>query len=204
MMRRPIASDVRGAALVEFAFVAPVMLLLMMGLCDLIYQVYAKSVLNGAVQKAGRDATIQGGAQQTDTLDARVLTGMSGLFSLPTNSCATTPVAGSWCSSRKSYATFSTIGAEPFTDSNNDGIRQVGECYSDINGNKQWDADAGIAGQGGANDVTLYTMSVTYPRIFPIAGLIGWPTTVTITTTTLLKNQPYATQAASSPATICT
>ena len=203
-MLRRLRRDTRGVTLVEFAFVAPVMIILMMGLCDLLYQTYAKALLNGAVQKAARDGTIQGGAQQTGALDQRVMTLMKGLIGDTTQSCATTPAASTWCSTRKSYASFAQVGPEPFTDANGDGIRQSGECYSDINGNKQWDADPGAGGQGRANDVTVYTMNVTYPRIFPVAGLFGWSSTQTISTTTLLKNQPYASQTTSTPATICT
>lgn len=204
MTSRRLRRDRRGAALVEFAFVAPVMCLLMMGLGDMLYQLYAKAVLNGAVQKAARDSAIQGGGNQTATLDGKVIAVLASLMHAPTQSCAATPAAGTWCSSRKSYATFAQVGPEPFTDLNGDGIRQTGECYSDVNNNHQWDADPGIGGQGGANDVTLYTMSVTYPRVFPVAGLFGWASTVTMTTSTLLKNQPYATQPTASPATICT
>ena len=61
MIRRKVASDTRGAALVEFAIIAPVMCLLMMGLGDMLYTLYAKAVLNGAVQKSARDSGIQAG-----------------------------------------------------------------------------------------------------------------------------------------------
>ena len=71
---------------------------------------------------------------------------------------------------RKNYDSFSVIKPEPFTDTNGNGIRNTGECYTDINGNSQWDADPGVSGQGGANDVTLYTVTVTYPRLFPLFG----------------------------------
>ena len=204
MIRRGLARDTRGAALVEFAIVAPVMILLMMGLGDMLYTLYAKAVLNGAVQKAARDSGIQGGALLSGTLDGRVATMMGNLMATPINSCAANPTVPTWCSTRKSYSTFSQIAPEPFTDVNADGIRQVGECYSDINGNRQWDADPGKTGQGGANDVTVYTMTITYPRLFPVAALFGWSTNSIITATTTLKNQPYASQATSTPATICT
>ncbi len=187
MTRRSLLRDTRGAAFTEFAFVAPVMILLFMGLGDMSYQLYAKSLLNGAIQKAARDSAIQGGAQQAGALDAKVIAVVSTLMKAPTQSCATTPAASTWCSTRRSYASFAQVGPEPFTDANADGIRQSNECYSDVNGNKQWDADPGA----------------TYPRIFPAAKLFGWTQNVTISQTTLLKNQPYATQTVVTPATIC-
>lgn len=56
---RHLRRDQAGATIVEFAFVLPVMVLLLMGLGEILYQEYAQSVLTGALQKAGRDSTIQ-------------------------------------------------------------------------------------------------------------------------------------------------
>ena len=49
----------RGTALMEFALTAPVFLLILMGIFDYCWQMYAQQVLQGAVAKAGRDATIE-------------------------------------------------------------------------------------------------------------------------------------------------
>jgi hypothetical protein len=183
-----------GAALLEFALVAPVALLMAMALCDIAYQLYLQSVLAGLVQKVGRDSTIQGA--NTATLDATMLATMQTI----NNNLAY--ATGS--PTRESYATFSTIAPEPFTDTNRNGIRDAGECYTDVNGNSQWDADAGIAGNGGAGDMVIYTASMTYPHLFPFAAWLGWSPRATITATTILKNQPYAAQQVASPATVCT
>ena len=66
---RALSRNSRGVTVVEFAIVAPVMMMLLMGLSDLAYQIYAQSILNGALQKAGRDATIQGAANNTAAID---------------------------------------------------------------------------------------------------------------------------------------
>ena len=78
------------------------------------------------------------------------------------------------------------------------------ECFDDVNANGIWDADPGKTGQGGANDVALYSMSITYTRIFPVARLLGFSATQTIAAQTLLKNQPYATQAVPTIPSVCT
>jgi hypothetical protein len=52
--------------------------------------------------------------------------------------------------------------------------------------------------------VTYYKMKATFPRLFPFSWLIGWSQSVTITASTILKNQPYATQTVNAVATICT
>ncbi|MBN8847181.1 MAG: pilus assembly protein, partial [Sphingomonas sp.] len=89
--------DRRGATIVEFAIVAPVMLLLLMGLADVIYQGYVQSALTGAVQKAARDATIEGNGnvQNTDALDAKVQAMVRKIAP-----------AATFSSTRKSYAYF--------------------------------------------------------------------------------------------------
>lgn len=185
--------DRRGATIIEFAIVAPVMMLLMMGLGDLLYQVYAQSVLNGAVQKAARDSGIEGGAANISTIDGTVQTIARQIAP-----------AATFVPTRKSYDSFAEVAPEPFTDTNGNGVRNAGECFTDMNGNGSWDADPGSTGQGGASAVTLYTMTMTYRRLFPVAGLFGWPATQTISATTLLKNQPYATQVTTASTTICT
>jgi hypothetical protein len=52
--------------------------------------------------------------------------------------------------------------------------------------------------------VTVYTVAITYTRLFPVTRLFGWPGTATLTASTTLMNQPYATQNTDTPATVCT
>ncbi|MGN6819567.1 MAG: TadE/TadG family type IV pilus assembly protein [Sphingomonas sp.] len=190
---RLLARDTRGATLVEFAIVSPVMILMLMGISDLAYQIYAQAILNGSLQKAGRDSTIQGAANNTAAIDQKVSDMVKKVAANAT-----------FTFTRKNYDSFSLIKPEPFTDSNGNGVRDAGECFTDVNGNGSWDSDPGITGQGGANDVTVYTVTVTYPRLFPVARLFGWSSTVTISSSTLLKNQPYASQSVITPKQVCT
>lgn len=190
---RRLATDDRGAYVVEFALILPVLLVLLMGLGELAFQSYAQAVLNGAMQKAGRDSTIQGNGTdaQTAALDAAV----QNVVSRVVGSSAT------YKSTRTNFDNYAAIAGEPFTDSKYpntsagvyDGICDHGEPYIDVNNNGKYDLDLSSSGQGGASDITNYTMQVTYNRLFP-ARLIGWSSQVTLTSTTLLKNQPYQTQ----------
>ena len=185
--------DHRGVTAIEFAFVAPVLCLLIMGLCDLTYQSYVQVILTGALQKAGRDSTIQGASNRTAALDAAVI----GMVRQVAKSATYT-------STRKSYAQFSYVRPEVFQDNNNNGVYDsASECFTDVNGNGLWDADPGLAGQGGANDVVLYTMTVTYPRLFPLAGMLGWSANQSIGASTVLKNQPYANQNSFTAKQVC-
>jgi len=190
---RALLRDQRGGPVAEFAMVLPAALLLVLGMGDLAYQAYLESILTGAVQKAGRDSTIQGAATQTDQIDQKVI-----------NAVKSAAPRATFVSSRENYDNYSEIGPEPFTDTNHNGVRDKGECYSDVNANGQWDSDPGQSGQGGASDVTYYKMKATFPRLFPFAWLVGWSQSVTITASTILKNQPYATQTVNTVTTICT
>ena len=185
--------DRRAAAIVEFAIIIPVMMVMMMGMGDMLYQLYAKALLNGSIQKSGRDSSIQGGASQATTLDNRVRT-------------AVTQVAknATFTVTRLNYDNFSVIGPEKFDDANANGVRDPRECFTDVNRNGLWDPDPGVAGQGGANDVTAYEITVTYPRLFPVARLLGWGANATITAQTVLKNQPYENQTVLTPQAVCT
>ena len=191
-LRSSLRLDKRGVAVVEFAIIAPVLMILLMGLGDLLYQIYAQSILDGEVQKAARDSGIEGGGVNTATIDAKVQAMIKQIAPKAT-----------FVTTRKAYDTFAEVAPEPIFDTNGNNKLDPGECFTDENGNGIWDADPGINGQGGASAVTVYTMTATYPRLFPVAGLMGWPSTQTISATTLLKNQPYATQTTNANIKVC-
>lgn len=190
---RRLRRDRRGATVTEFAVVAPVMLLVTMGMCDLAYQSYVQAMLSGALQRAGRDSTIQGAANRTDAIDAKVKAAVQSVAASAT-----------FTTSRKSYANFGQVAPEPFQDNNgNNSYDQASECFTDTNGNGKWDTDPGLDGQGGANDVVFYTIAATYPRLFPMAGLMGWSSSQTVSASTVLKNQPYANQSSFTAIQVC-
>jgi Flp pilus assembly protein TadG len=184
--------DARGVTVLEFAFILPPMLFLLMGAGEVMYQVYLQSLLDGAIQKAGRDSAIQGGANKTADLDTAVLQMVRVVAKTATIQSSV----------RKSYADFAKMKPERFDDTNGNNAYNSGECFDDINGNRTWDADPGLVGQGGANDVTSYTLTISYTRLFPVAAILGWGQTHQLVATTLLKNQPYASQAVRATARI--
>lgn len=197
-MRRELLAlrnEERGATILEFAIILPVMLTLIMGLCEFAFQAYVQSVLSGAMQFAGRDSTIQGNESDTSgkALDQRVMKSVWSVISSAT-----------YVSSRKSYAQFGTIAPEPFQDNNsNSRYDAATECFTDMNGNKTWDADPGLKGQGGASDVVVYRIDISYPRLFPVAALMGMTANAALSSTTTLKNQPYKTQVTYTATQVC-
>jgi Flp pilus assembly protein TadG len=186
---RPIsglAGDESGVTVIEFAIVAPVMLLMLLGFFDLAHTEYARSVLQGAMQMAARNSTLESGLTSSNTIDAYV------------ENQVKTVVGGNptFTPRRLSYADFASVGKpEKYTDTNGNNQYDVGECFEDVNGNGQWDSDLGRSGQGGADDAVLYSMTVSYKRLFPMSTMLGWTANQSITASTVLRNQPYSAQA---------
>ncbi|MEZ5692265.1 MAG: TadE/TadG family type IV pilus assembly protein [Altererythrobacter sp.] len=190
-LAKSLRRDEKGAAAVEFALVAPVLLIGMMGVFDLGYNMYTASVLHGAIQKTARDSTIEAASSKEAALDARVSTMVR---KIAPNATVTFE--------RTSYSSFSKVRQpEDWTDTNTNGTCDGGETYEDANGNGSWDPDIGSSGFGGARDAVLYEVKVSYPRAFPIAGLIGASNQFETKVRTVLRNQPYGLQGGGSTAT---
>lgn len=180
--------DSRGATIIEFAIVAPVMCLLLLGAFDFSHTLYTRAVLQGVVQKTARDATLEtNDATATEAaLDAKVTKQIKAMY----NTANVTIT-------RRFYRTFSEAAAaraERFTDTNGNSRCDANEPYEDSNRNSVWDADGGNAGQGGAKDATLYTVQISYPRLMPLTRLIGASASTKVTAQTVLRNQPYGDQ----------
>jgi Flp pilus assembly protein TadG len=196
MIRKPLsitlARNTQGSAAAEFAMVAPVFLMLLLGMFDAGQMVYGKSVLNGAVAEAARTSSLETG--DIDDADARV----EELVSPALPNVQLTSV-------RKSYYDFADINrAEVWNDGNGNGLCDNNESYTDENNNTQWDADIGMSGNGGANDVVVYTVTAKYDPVFKIPFMPAKWNQRTLTSTAVKKNQPFANQQAySATARIC-
>ena len=184
--------DERGVTIVEFALIAPVLMLMLMGLLDLAYNMYTTEMLQGAIQKAARDSTIEGSSGKEAQLDAIV-----------TKAVQAVAPGAALNFDRRSYSSFTDAGRpEDYTDVDNDGTCNNGEPFEDVNGNGTWDRDRGQAGFGGARDAVLYTVTVKYQRPFPVAGFIpGQSKDFTLSAATVLRNQPYGQQSANAAPT---
>jgi Flp pilus assembly protein TadG len=186
-----IGGDRRGASAVEFALLSLPTISIMCGLFDLGYRQYVATQLQDALDRAARRVTIGTGttaaqltAMVTDSVKA--ISRDADVVIVPT-----------------SYGKFQQVSKpEPITtDTQPVGKYNVGDCFLDINGNGVWDADSARAGTGGSDDVVLYTATVTYPEIVPMSRLIGGSAVTKLTATTMLKNQPYASQ--TEPVIVC-
>jgi hypothetical protein len=173
--------DTRGVTIIEFAAIAPALMVLLLGLMDLSYNIYTTTLLEGAIHKAARDSTIEGAEGRAVDIDNRVRSIVDDIAAHATIEF-----------DRRAYSDFSDVSRpEDFTDSDADGVCADGEPFEDANGNGTWDSDRGTEGMGGARDAVLYTVTVSYPRAFPMMGLLGFSETVTTQSRTVLRNQPF-------------
>lgn len=185
-----LRDDASGVTVVEFALIAPVMIMTLMGMFDLGYNMYTATMLDGAIQQAARNSTIEGAAGKASALDDIVSSAVHGIAPDATITFK-----------RSAYSSFADVGkAESYTDVNGDGTCDLGEPFEDVNGNGTWDADQAKTGQGGSRDAVLYQVTVNYQRPFPVTAFFGMSPDYTLTASTVLRNQPYDNTAKSPPA----
>lgn len=179
-----IIRDEQGVTIIEFAFVAPILCMLLIGLFDLGLQIYAQTSMTGALQEAARKSSLEPTVYSIDALDEEV---EKSVYNIIANADVSFE--------RKNYQTFSDINKpEDFTDSNNNGVCDDDEPFEDLNNNGNWDQDRGRDGLGGARDAVLYTVTASYDRILPLHNFINVSEQVEISATTVLRNQPYNAQ----------
>lgn len=174
--------DETGVTVVEFAAIAPVLCMTLLGLFDFSFNMYAESIIEGAVQKAARDATIEHYAQNPDKLDEKVRDAVQNLVYDAEVEFV-----------RKGYANYGDMyRAEEYTDENGDGACNNSEPFVDANGNGKWDDDRALESSEGSRDAVLYEVTATYDRAFPLAGLLGFEQEVSVVARTVLRNQPFS------------
>lgn len=191
-LHNSIRKDQRGATIIEFALVALPLCLLLMGLCDLGYQTYLNAITKGVLQQAARSASV--GTLNSSQLDTYIEKQMDDI----NTKYGTTSVV------KKSYYNFSNVGKPEkiIGDTAPLGSYNVGDCFEDANRNGTYDSNSGKDGLGGADDIVYYEVTVSMPRLFPMASLLGWSDTQQSLAKTAIRNQPWSNQ--EKPPTVCT
>jgi len=195
-----LRKDREGATMVEFALVAPVFLLMLIGGFDLAHQSYVGMVLQGALNDAARRAAVEDPQfiAAGDTLEERVET-------LVKRQVSRTAPNATITITQENYFDFSGIGnpEKLMKDVDDDGVYDEadGDCFADLNENGQYDTDTGREGIGGANDVVLYEARLTMPRLLPLDSFLNVAPEVKLGAGAAIRNQPYAVQR--TPPVVC-
>lgn len=179
--------DRQGIAAVEFALVAPAVLLITAGILEMSMMMFSTALVEGGLREASRFG-ITGVLPEGKTREQQIIDIISEhTIGLVDMSSATVSV--------HVYPTFGEVGqAEPYVDSNPaNGEYDPGESYNDINANGQWDSDMGASGAGGAEDIVLYRVSYDWELMTPLIGeLMGDAGTMHMNASIAVRNEPYA------------
>ncbi len=176
-----------GAAMVEMAFVVPVISLAAIGTLEVGMTMLSTTMLEGAISEASRSGMtgyVAEGQTREDYINDLLRERTFGMIDL-TNLVIQQTV----------YDSFGSVGLpEPFTDANNDGIYDAGvESYTDMNCNDTWDAEVGTSGVGGPGQVVLY--EVIYDANFMtgyFSKMVGDADgKIRLTASTVIQNEPY-------------
>lgn len=179
------ASDNAGATAVEFAMVAPVLMLLLIGIIEFGLILAADILLKNATYDASRTGRT-GFIAEDSTQDATVRT-------MVRNGAAFLMDADKLTIESSSYTGFDALKKpEPFIDVNENGVRDDGENFTDVNGNGVYDTDQGKTGYGGTSEVVIYTVSYPWKLFTPLARqFVGDGGVLTLTATAVVQNEPY-------------
>jgi Flp pilus assembly protein TadG len=188
---RSLIVDARGATIVEFAMIIPVLVGLLLSILEVGYQGYVTAVVQGALSKASRQVTVgnRTAADVVATIKSEVQ--------------VVVPARYVTVSTRR-YYNFSNVGKPEKITSDTDpkGVFNLGDCFEDANNNGSYDATPGDTGVGSADDIVYYTVNVVYPNLTPVGALLSWGPTRSVAATTVIRNQPFTSRA--EPTTICT
>lgn len=172
-----------GAAIAEFAVVAPVFLLVMMGTFDAAHTMYVRSVMQGAVYKAARETALKAGQKELQQIKIDNELKDQIRLLLPRDATVNEPVRANF----KDFTDAGRASGEPVTDTvEANGICDPGEKFEDRNGNGSYDEKD--SGQGGARDIVRYSITVQYKSFFPLPAGLG---DRKLTATSVIANQPF-------------
>lgn len=176
--------DAAGVTMVEFGLIAPVLLLMIMGIVELGLMMAGQAVLDNAAFVASR--TGKTGYETKDKKQTQQITE------------AIQKAASSYLAADKitvtstAYSDYDSMKPEPFTDTNNNGVRDSTEAYVDVNKNGAYDTNPGTTGYGASGQVVLYTATYNWAIKTPLVGkLIGKNNVVQLKTRVVVKNEPY-------------
>jgi hypothetical protein len=175
------ATDRRGSTIVEFALIFPALCLTIFALFDLGYRSYVAAVLQGAMHEAARLSTV--GGMTPAQIDAHVTSRLRRLSS-----------TGSIVVITRSYSDFGSIQKPEKITQDTAPLLEYnqGDCFEDANANGTYDLDRGKTGLGAAEDIIQYQVSITFDRLVPLGGMLGWDDRQKVGGATVLRNQPYA------------
>lgn len=180
-----IAADEAGSPAVEFALVAPVLLLVMAAIIEFGMILFVTVLMEGGLREAARF----GITGQTPSESDR----SSQILAIVADRTLGLVDVGKATLSITAYPTFDDVGkGEYFVDGDNNDKYDSGETFKDCNGNGKRDADRGTSGAGGAGDVVLYRIDYDWPMLTSLmTPLIGKDGKFHLQAHVVVRNEPW-------------
>ncbi len=173
-----------GAAMLEFALVAPVMVGFVFLIIDLCLMFFIVASVEGGLREATRYA-ITGAAFGGLTREQRIA-------KMVKDSTYGLVAASDIVITYKIYPSFGDVGKpEPYTDSNSNGQHDSGEPFTDVNGNGIWDADMGKDGTGSSGEIVNYTVDYKHRLLTPFVTNFWGSDHVSLRAVAAVRNEPY-------------
>lgn len=191
-LRRVMRRDCRGVAAVEFAVLAPVMILLLAGSVELGRLAMINSALETAVATAARAARVDletSEEQRDEDLRQRITNNMRPFQVYPGKDMTI---------ETKVYRNFGESYPESYEDTNGNGQydgpmgASAGEPFEDRNGNGVYDTAVQQSGLlGGAGDVVSYRVDFPVALMFDFLA-VGWMKEdgINLSSNVVIRNEP--------------
>lgn len=182
-----LAGDVSGSAVVEFAYIAPLMILMICGFMEYAHLSSARTTLEAATMRAARAVAATDCPSARDETMLEII--QEGMKTVPSADGEKAKVV------TKAYSgNFSDIEGDPFKDLNNNKKYDpdTEETFEDINGNGEYDLELGTIGSiGGAGQVVSYKATYKVASLFKfVSQQFGGGDSYTIEASTVIRNEP--------------
>ncbi|MBZ6378505.1 hypothetical protein B5C34_12545 [Pacificimonas flava] len=203
--------DQRGSYVVEWAFLALPLTLLLMSSIEFGFQAYANARMQGVLRQVSRlsgTGRIVGDtsscAVPDSCTDAEVKEAMRAFVARELDDLMDVEVA----IDVRSYSEFADVGDPELIERAEENVDVTGppangDCWIEVNNNDSWDADIGLTGTGNSEDVVLFELQVSYDRIFALTGSLTGSEKAVLSSNTTIRNEPYGTVATIPKKRIC-
>ena len=170
-LKRPWLKKDNGSAAIEFAFVAPVFITLIIGMFEVGTMLVIQNSLDAAAREAARLGMTGGSSENLSRQESihkkvqDVVSAYSGGIVNPHHLKIAV----------KAYDSFDSMDKpEPYVDANGDGQYNEGEYFEDLNDTGRWEEDQGESNSFGLRgEAVLYTVSYDFKPIVSVFSFIG-------------------------------
>lgn len=180
--RKALSRCRKGSIALEFAILAPVLLMMLIGIIEFGLVFTASVLLQGAVgtvSRMGKTGFVPAGMSQDAYLRGQISNLTGGFLD-----SSKLNVQMEW------YRGIDSVGQpEPCYIAQCTSTSPPG-TYDDVNGNGQWDADQGSPGLGKSGNAVLYTVTYPWPLEGLIARIVG-KRNLTISAVAVVQNEAY-------------